>query len=254
MNPIATTTALLATALLGFHAEAATLAISNVVSSPNGAVINLDSTGGLDWSVWKQATAGSFANYNVASNTKASSSAISNLFIVGAATTNFRASTSSTPNWDFTYTGGLNSPTSGTTVDANGIFHPTTGTAGNGVGLTVTLPTTGTYTITLYVAGFATSSQLRATLAGVTDPVLNTSFSPGQPDSGGAKPMGYFTVEAQANNPGDVLNLQLTSTTGTDANRHVMIVAAAVQLIPEPSAAMLTALAGGLALARRRRH
>jgi len=253
MNPIATTTALFATALLGFHAEAATLSITNVVSSPNGAVINLDNTGGLDWSVWKQAAAGSDANFNVAANTKASSSAISNLFIVGAASSTFRASTSSSPNWDFTYTGGLNSPTSGTVADANGIFHPTTGANGNGVGLTVTLPTTGTYTITLYVAGFATSSQLRATLPGITDPVLNTSFSPGQPITD-VKQMGYFTIEAQANNPGDVLNLQLTSTTGTDANRHVMIVAAAVQLIPEPSAAMLTALAGGLALARRRRH
>jgi len=252
MNPIATTTALLATALLGFHAEAATLSITNIVSSPNGAVINLDSTGGLDWSVWKQA-AGESATYNVATNTKASSSAISDLFIVGAASTNFRASTSSSPNWDFTYTGGLNSPTSGTAVDANGIFHPTTGTSGNGVGLTVTLPTTGTYTITLYVAGFATNSQLRATLPGVTDPVLNTSFSPGQPDSG-AKQMGYFTIQAQANNAGDLVNLQLSNTSGTDANRHVMIVAAAVQLIPEPSAAMLTALAGCVTLARRRRH
>ena len=146
----------------------------------------------------------------------------------------------------------MNAPASSTLTDVNGVFHPVLRTVGNGVGLTVTLPTTGTYQITLYVAGYDTTSQLRATLPGLADPVLNNSFAPGFPVSS-VKRMGIFTIEATADTAGDLLNLQLTNTSDSNENAHVMITAAAVQLIPEPSAMALAALAGGLALARRRR-
>ena len=240
-----------AVALVTAAAHGATLSIADAVSSANGSVINIDNTGGLDWSIWKKPGT-TDASLGVATNTKASSSAISDLFIVGAANSEFRASTSSTPDWDFTYTGGVNAPASSTLTDVNGVFHPVLRTVGNGVGLTVTLPTTGTYQITLYVAGYDTTSQLRATLPGLADPVLNNSFAPGFPVSS-VKRMGIFTIEATADTAGDLLNLQLTNTSDSNENAHVMITAAAVQLIPEPSAMALAALAGGLALARRRR-
>lgn len=230
-------------------ADAATLSVADVLSSPNGTVYNLDDSGGLDWSVWKKVT-GTDLTYNVATNTKASSTAISDLFLVGTTTTpGYRASTNSSPTWDFTYTGGV-SPTEGTLADVNGVFHPDVAASGKGVGLTVTLPTTDLYRITLFVSGYDTIASLSASLSGATT-VTNTSFTPGLPVAA-VKQTGYFTIDARADAIGDVLTLELINTTNRTSS-HVVIAAASVQVIPEPSSLVLLGAIPALGFIRRRR-
>lgn len=226
--------------------DGATISIGDAVSSASNVTYDISSYGALDWAVWQKA-AGTNAAYNVATNSKNGATAVSDLFLVGTGS-GFRASTTSTPNWDFTFTDGT-SPTAGTISDANGVFHPTIGSSGKGVGLTVTLPTTSTYRITLFVAGYSTTSNLAVSLAGATT-LNNTSFTPVVSNP---KSMAYFTIDATADTAGDVLRLEFTNTSATSSDSHVMISAVAVQMIPEPSSAMLAlgTLAGGLLVRRR---
>lgn len=247
----------LCSAFLAMQAvQGATLSVSNATASASNTSYNLTSYGALDWEVWKKANGSNSAANAIATNSKAGGTALSDLFTVGATSAaGFRASTTSTPNWDFTYTDGT---TAGPTDDANGVFHDTTGSAGKGVGLTVTLPTTGTYRITLFVAGYNTTTLLTASLAGATT-VTNSSFTPLVSDP---KNMAIFQIDATADSINDVLNLQIvntalsnptTSSTIPDSNGHVMISAVAVQLIPEPSSAVLAlgSLAGCVLIRRR---
>lgn len=229
--------------------EAASLSVTDVFNTPNGGVYNLDTYGGLDWSVWKKPN-GTDPAYNLATNTRASSSAISDLFLVGTTTTaGYRASTSSPPTWDFSFTGGT-SPPATTLTDVNGVFHPDIGATGKGVGLTVTLPTTDVYRITLFVAGYDTTSTLTASLPGLT-PVTNSTFTPGLPDAG-VKRTGYFTIDAGADVAGQALTLEFVNTSNNSSS-HVMIAAVAVQLIPEPSTPLAASVFFSLGLLRRRR-
>lgn len=248
-------------------AGAATLQVSNAAASPGGSVYNINDYGALDWAIWKRAAANPGSGYEVPSESKSGATAISNLTNVGGGTAGFRASVSSFPDWDFSFTGGTAAP-SGTISDVNGIFHPDTGSAGKGVGLTVTLPTTGTYLITLFVAGYNTTSSLTASIAGASS-VVNTSFTPNYPDdydnnmaTNNPKDMAIFQITASADNPGDAVTLEMvntaisnpgTPTNGVDGNGHVMISAVAVQLIPEPSTAAISLLSAGFLSLRRRR-
>lgn len=247
-----------ATASLLFTAlsQAATLSLSNAVASGSNAQININSFGALDWTIWKKAASTTGAGA-APSNSSSTGTAISDLYAVGGGTAGFRASTTSTPNWDFAYTGGT--PTaSGTVSDVNGVFHPDIGSAGKGVGLTVTLPTTSTYIITLFVAGFNTTTQLTASLAGTTA-LTNSTFTPVSNDP---KSMAYFQITATAdaaNNPVtlEIINTALSnpSTPGNpiDGNGHVMIAAVAVQLIPEPTTAVMGLISAAALTLRRRR-
>lgn len=248
-------------------AGAATLQISNATTSPGGSVYNINDYGAVDWAIWKRAAANPGSGYEVPSESKSGATAISNLTNVGGGTAGFRASVSSYPDWDFSFTGGT-AASSGTITDANGIFHPDTGSAGKGMGLTVTLPTTGTYVISLFVAGYNTTTSLTASLIGASN-VANTSFTPNFPDdydnnpaTNNPKDMALFQITATADNAGDAVTLQMINTAlsnpGTpgnpiDGSGHVMISAVAVQLIPEPSTAAVALLSTGFFAFRRRR-
>lgn len=243
-------------------AGAATLAVSDAVASAGNLTYNISNYGALDWAVW-QKVGGSSADYNQPTNSKSGATAVSNLINLGGGTTGFRASTTSSPDWDFSFSDGTSG--AGLVTDANGVFHPnTTGTSAGGfpgrdkgIGLTVTLPTTDTYRITLFVAGYNTTTKLTASLAGATA-VENTTFTP---LISNPKNMAIFTIDATADTANAVLNLGIINTalrnpdsgsTTPNSDGHVMISAIGVQLIPEPSSLALAALSG-LFLMRRRR-
>lgn len=245
-----------ASLLLTAFSQAATLSLSNAVPSGSNAQININSFGALDWTIWKKAGSANAAGA-APSDSRSGGTAISDLYSVGGGTAGFRASTNSTPNWDFVFTGGT--PTaSGTVSDVNGVFHPDTGSAGKGVGLTVTLPTTNTYIITLFVAGFNTTTQLTASLAGATA-LTNSTFTPVSNDP---KSMAYFQITATADAANSPVTLEIINTalsnpslpgSGIDANGHVMISAVAVQLIPEPTTAVMGLISAATLAFRRRR-
>lgn len=184
----------------------ATLLVGNPTASGSNASYNLTSYGALDWAVWKKANGSNSAANAIPTDSKSGGTALSDLFTVGTTSgAGFRASTNSAPNWDFTYTDGI---TAGPTENANGVFHDTLGTAGKGVGLTVTLPTTNTYRITFFVAGYNTTTLLTASLTGATT-VTNNLFTPLVSDP---KNMAIFEIDATADNANDILSLQIVNT------------------------------------------
>lgn len=234
--------------LFAATSHAATISISRSAKLAEDLSFDIDNYGEKDWALW-QKNAGTTSSNATPSNEKSGATLISSMSLVGTGSS-FTASTNAAPNWDFSYTGGLKAPTSGISTDVNGVFNGTLKTQGNGVGLTITLPTTGTYNIYLWAAGFSLSNgQLTATLANAPNAV-STGLTD---DAATLKDMYLYTLTVQANAVNDVVSLSLINNDASPNNSsHVIISAAAIQLVPEPSTLLLYAL-GALALLRRRR-
>lgn len=237
-------------AILGSSAplSAATISISRSAELAENLTFNIDNYGALDWAIWKTDSGSTDAANAIPTNEKSGAAFISNLFLVGGG--DFQTSTNSATNWDFDYTGGVNSPTSGTYSNVNGVFNSLLKTNGSGLSLTVKLPTTDTYQIFLWAAAFAINDgQLTASLTGATNAVNNGMTG----DFTAPKDMYLYTVTAKADSANDTVTLSLVNNDSSPQNlSHVLVNAAAVQLIPEPSSLLLCSV-GALALLRRRR-
>ena len=129
-------------------------------------------------------------------------------------------------------------------VTIAGAFNTGIGIRDRGVEVSVVLPDTQQYQVTLFVSGFYAVGEFTASLAGAT-PYVDDSFS----YDGGTKPGRAYEIIAQADNPGDVLSFTYVATTirENNSNGHVLIGAVAISAVPEPtSLALLAPLAASL--------
>lgn len=124
---------------------------------------------------------------------------------------------------------------------------------GEGVKFTVTggttLPADQFYRVNVWATGFRAIGELTATLNGATTiDLLSRSFTD-------AKEATLFQIDFRPDNASDLLQISyvLDEAVGGLGSYHVGIQAVSVEIIPEPSAALLAA-AGGLIMFRRRRR
>ncbi|MGE9266793.1 MAG: hypothetical protein ACQKBY_01750 [Verrucomicrobiales bacterium] len=227
---------------------AATLSVTRSAELAENSTFNIDDYGALDWAIWKN-SGGTGAALATPTHFKAGANLISDLSVVGGG--GFQGSINSVSNWDFIFTGSGGSPVSGTSTNVNGVFNDQLQTQGAGLGLNITLPTTDTYKISLFAAAYGVDGPgglLTADLDGLVD----TSGGV-QGDFIAPKDMYLFTIIAQADTAGQVLNIEFINNDPTSGgNAHVLINAAAIQIVPEPGSLSLLGLAA-LPLLRRRR-
>ncbi len=186
---------------------------------------NLTTLGTLDWAFYD--TTANPAN-GLPTNDKLGGNYIGTVITLGGGS--LRGSASSTTEPDFTYTDGT-SPASGTGENPGGLFNTQLDTLGAGVRLAIDLPTTDQYTIYLWTAAFFARGTFTASLAGFTDYVsLATDDA-----SGPAPKQTYmYTLTAQALNAGDDLTISLVTQADNGSSAHVLLVGAAVGIVPEP--------------------
>lgn len=198
---------------------------------------NLTALGTVDWAFYD--TTANPAN-GLPTNDKLGGTSIGTMIALGGGSLRGSASSASEP--DFAYTDGT-SPASGTGENPGGLFNTQLDTLNAGLRLTIDLPTTDTYTIYLWTAAFFARGAFTASLSGFSD---YTSLA--TDDSLGTSPkQSYlYTLTAQANTAGDDLTVSLITETDRGSNAHVLLVGAAVGLVPEP--ATLTLLVAGLGL------
>ncbi len=220
--------------------------ISVLVSTP----VNLTAQGGLDWAYWAPASAAELAPLVAPTNEKIGGTAISGVNIIGG--TGLRGSTTATTLERYSFTDGT-SPGSGTNLSLAGLlFNSQTGTnaAGKGLQFSITGDPSTERIVTLYLGGFAATSNLTITLNGAAVPIIDSKlFTNANP-----KQIDVYTLHFQPDSASDVLQVQYTASAITDtANGHVGLQAVTVAAVPEPAAAGLFCL-GGWALCRRRRR
>ena len=124
------------------------------------------------------------------------------------------------------------------------------GTAGRGVTLDFTLATAGQqYSINIWTAGFATqTATVVGSLTGATS--YNSGGLGGSGDSGfygdynNPKEQYLYTFLVTADNANDVFNFSIVSGGTQGASSHVLITAASIAAVPEPSTFAL--LLGGI--------
>lgn len=224
---------LIALALLPGTASAVTL--TGILTPTGDADFNLTTLGTSDWAYWN--TSANPAT-GIPTNEKAGGTLISNITPVGGG--GVRGSSAPTqPVYDFIFTDGT-APVAGTVNNATGLFNTQLDMDGAGVSLNVLLPTTDDYQVTLFLAGFAGTGQLTASLPGAI--LVDSSFTFG---AGAIKDSYYYTFLASPDNPGDLLNFSFILTSGT-ANSHVLFsgvaVSALAAVIPEPATLTLAAM------------
>lgn len=222
------------------HAASVTGSAS-VVASADPA-FNLTALGNVDWAYWETTASSTSGD---ATNEKAGASVVGSLSAING--TGLRGSTANTKA-DFTFTDGT-SPVSTTVNNVSGVFNQTLNIEDVGLSLDLTLPTAKTYTVYLWLSIYDGTGTLTATLptASLTD---DTNLSAAL----GTEKFTYlYTLEVTADNPGEVLNLDLVlGVNGTDGNlSHVLIDGVAVSI---PTPASLPAGLGLLVLACMKRR
>jgi hypothetical protein len=219
--------------------------ISSLVTTP----VDLTALGGVDWAYWAP-TSGTVVTPPIApTNDKLGGDAIGNVSNIGG--TGLRGSASSTTLERYSFSDGT-SPTSGTNASLAGLlFNGDIGTnsVGKGFQFSITGDPAQERLVTLYLGGFATTSNLTLSLNGVAVPITDSKvFTNANP-----KQLDVYTLHFRPDSASDVLLVQYTASAPTDpTNAHVGLQAVTVAAVPEPATATLLCLAG-LALCRRRR-
>lgn len=206
---------------------------------------DLTTLGTVDWAFYD--TTANPAN-GLPTNDKLGGTSIGTVIALGGG--NIRGSSARASEPDFTYTDG-SSPASGTGDNPGGLFNTQLDTLNAGLRFTIDLPTTDQYTIYLWTAAFFARGAFTASLPGFLD---YTSL--GTDDALGVSPKQSFlyTLTAQANTAGDDLTISLVTETDRGSNAHVLLVGAAVGLVPEPTTLTMLFTGMGLLGLVRRRH
>ncbi|MGC4002005.1 MAG: hypothetical protein QM811_02190 [Pirellulales bacterium] len=207
-----------------------------VATDSNALIANLSSAGSVDWAYWSSALGASAPG--TPTNSKLSATPIGSITSIGAGT--LRGSSSTNVNGRFTYTDGT-SPTASTAPGQaiTGLFNETLNTNNVGVSLPISLPTTDTYLITLWVSGFNATGAMTASLTGATN-YTDSSLA-----FQGTKNAGYYTFLAKADTAGDTLTLNYVTASNSNASSHVLIAAATVAIAPIPEPSTFAVLAFG---------
>ena len=229
--------------------SAATLMGTRTTVGPSAPAFNLTTIGTSDWAYWETAA-------NPATGTptdeKSGATIVSSMIAIGGGSV--RGSSSATrPNASFSWMDGAN-VAMGSQTRATGLFNSDIDTGNRGVGMTITIPTTETYQITVWTYNFGGAGTFSASLPGATT-YSNTTASSLNSDPKAS----YFytlTVTPDAvNGTANVLSLQnllVTDDTGR-SNTNVGISGVAVSVVPEPSSVFLVSLASMTLLGFRRR-
>jgi len=234
-------------------------------SAVMSSAVNLTGTGSIDWAYWASANGNDMGSTNVApTNSKSGGTAISNLSVVGGG--NFRGTASTTADgaglysWSDGTTAGLTSQTNYSLPGAlvfnsrigDGTTPNTPGVTGNGSGFTFTVqgtPGQDTYVV-LYFGGFSITGNLSLSLNNAAAVPVATQLFPGDQ----VKNIHAYQVVFNPDSAADLLTISFTGS-NAGGNGHVGIEAVTVgttSVIPEPSTALLTAVAS-LGVLRRRR-
>ena len=116
------------------------------------------------------------------------------------------------------------SPATGSLTGPRGVFNKQLDIVNNGVGVDITLPATGTYRVSVWVAAFASTGRLDATLPGAdakTDSSLTYSTA--------GKGVARYDLTVSPDTAGDKLSISyVMQTDGTPSNSHVLILGAAI--------------------------
>lgn len=235
---ISTFTSLLLVVLGGFSLPTRADLIGAVIAVPAAnTVYNLTTLGTVDWTFYDPSA--NPAN-GLPTNDKLGGSAIGTVTALGGGS--LRGSATSTTEPDFTFTDGT-SPTSGTGENPGGVFNTQLDTLGAGVQVSIDLPTTDQYTIYLWTAAFFARGSFTASLPGFSD---YTSLATDDPNGPSPKQTYMYTLTAQAANAGDDLTISLVTQADNGSSAHVLLVGAAVGMVPEPTT--LTIFCAGLGL------
>jgi hypothetical protein len=218
------------------NASFAAAIIGAVDSDPSNSV-DLTALDALDWVFWSTGT--SNASGVPTHRMTAGASIIGNMAAVGG--DGLRGSTSDTkPETLFSYTDGT--PASATAIRATGLFNQTLRQMNVGGEVTLTLPTTDTYYISLWVANYGGTGTLTASLPGAASyQDSSTTYT----NSATTKDSALYTFTVTPDAAGDILTLRYVLTafdSRVTANNHTAITAVAVQAVPEPSTFALAAL------------
>jgi hypothetical protein len=219
-----------AMASLGASVFAAT--INGSFASVSDTDFDLTAIGTADWAYWN--TESNPATGGAKTNEKSGASMIGTMDPIGG--DDVRGSNSGTrPYYDFSFSDGV-SPASDTVDNVIGLFNTQLDGVGTGVGLTVMLPTTDTYEVTVWGAVFNGRGRFTASLPGATD-FVHTTFSGAAPP--GAKESGQFTLLVTPDNANDPLGLNFVLAEDTGNVAHVVISGVAASVVPEPSTVAL---------------
>ncbi len=243
VSAVALLSAVSACALFSTSASAAFITGTPITTVP--APANLSELGELDWAYWSSGSASGVASQAPTNRMADTTALIGDVTAVGGGSV--RGSSTKT-SISVAYSDGV-SPTSSAGVTIAGAFNTGIGIQDRGVEVSVVLPDTQQYQVTLFVSGFYAVGEFTASLAGAI-PYVDDSFS----YDGGTKPGRAYEIIAQADNPGDVLSFTYVATTirENNSNGHVLIGAVAISAVPEPTSLALLAPLGVLALRRRR--
>ncbi|MDF3128476.1 PEP-CTERM sorting domain-containing protein [Kiritimatiellaeota bacterium B1221] len=211
-------------------------------------VYDLTALGTTDWAYWS--TADNPIVGGVATNEMSGGTSISGASGTGGVTSVRGTGSSGGTVADFSYTNGT-STASGTAFNPNGVFNTDLSGPGKGVELGFTLADAGQwYTVNIWTAGFATQfAQVTGSLDGATS-YTNTSggyetVSPNEGNYGGyntPKEQYQYTFNVLADSANDVFNFDIRTAGSTGGSRHVLITAASISAIPEPSSLALASL------------
>jgi hypothetical protein len=178
---------------------------------------NLTTNGAADWAYW---STGSVSGAPV--NKKADGQGLfSSVTVIGTGALAVNTTTPTGARFD--YTDGT-SPVSATDAVVFGVYDNTF-ELGNGVSVSMTLPTTGIYTIKFFAIAYSVTAKLTASLPDAEN-FVDTNFI----KTGKGKQSGYYTLTVQADHPGDVLKLDLTTDVIHDQYPHVSIMAIAASV------------------------
>jgi hypothetical protein len=215
---------------------------------------DLTALGNVDWAYWNTADNPAAA---AATNDMDGGAGIG---VISASGGSGIRGAGSTTTGDFSFTNG-SVVASGDADNVTGLLNTTLAAVNTGVQLDFTLATAGqAYTINVWTAGYSTEfATIAGTLTGATTYNSGNLSNPNGEDIYGAalgvkySYLNTFTVVADSDN--DVFNFNI-ETAGTQyTSSHVIISAATISAVPEPSAYALLAgsLALGAVMIRRRR-
>ncbi|MGE9268297.1 MAG: PEP-CTERM sorting domain-containing protein [Verrucomicrobiales bacterium] len=238
--------------LLTFSAQAATVVTGSSATASGS--YNLTDLGSSDWAYWS--TTANNSHSGAALNSKSGASLIGDLTAIGgnpAGTGNtLRGSSASNVVNTFSWTGDGFSPASGSNGTVRGIFNTTLDATDAGVRLTVTLTDAATYSLNLWTLVFDGTSTLTVSDDGGSSTLFTSSgesFGTGNP-----KGSHLHTLTVTTDTPGTTLTIDniLTVNGNLNGSSHAGFSGAAISVIPEPSAMILTSI-GALLVFRRKR-